>query len=686
MARELAALYAQLSALAVDLSLVIFADPRSIDGARILKTKTQIENLNRDLLPLLREQNSVETSSLSLEVEHLAKNIEDKLGELERSLRQRYSSREHFETLHLRPECHYHSTVTFQFYGGGLIDVNMCLINDVELLCKRLGSVFYCIGANEALSGLNRVLTFLSTLRGISPIPHPDLYVTSVPCVQCLREIELVPNQGSSLLAVLADRHCDHLCKKVRAEPIHGLFETELSQLGLKVTKRSDATQHGVRSSADQLRESSLAAIQDHNIFKRVSASIMELSNLIYWNAGQTGLQTGTENECSQMARLLTHEADMHEHRALITPKLSATHFYDCFRPDPIESLFCGGLFNSIDDTINALSRDCSVTFFQQANYTNVMRKQNELFTRLNSILRQGSAGSQKPATPSEPRTATVAATAASDVIKDAQYRKEQYMKKVARDGFKKLTECLQTQSAVLANALCMRVWGGVAYGEASELVNHFLLRRRFVALPWEARCRSDQILFENSKYIKNSLYSQRLSREHVEIITLQFYGLITGPLTRQSDLFPGPANVVLAQCFEAAGMLPHHKMLVSEMIWPQIQPKDWIDQTFNCFYQLPEGDLNAVQKSAWCFIRELVLSVALYNRTWEKTLRIFSLAREKLSISNLDVKGLTSGLYLTYEQDAPLVLISQNTGWIFKDLYALLYHHLQLSDGHDDN
>ncbi|AJE29646.1 ORF7 [macacine gammaherpesvirus 12] len=682
MARELAALYAQLSALAVDLSLVVFADPRSIDGDRVRKTKNQIERLNRDLLPLLREQNSMETSGLSLEVEHLAKNIEDELGALESSLTQQCSDTERFETLHLRPECRYHTTATFHFYGGGSIDVNLCLINDVELLCKRLGSVFYCIGANEALSGLNGVLAFMSTLRGISPIPHPDLYVTSVPCVQCLREIELVPNQGCSLLAVLADRQCDHLCKKVRAEPIYGLFETELGQLGLKITQRS-AAKRPVQTTADQLRESSLAAMQDHNIFKHVSASIMELSNLIYWNAGQAGLHTGNEHSCSQMAKLLTHEADMHEHRALIAHGRRAAHFYDRFRPDPIESLFCGGLFNSIDDTIDALSRDCSVTFFQQANYTNVMRKQNELFTRLNSILRRGGADSQKRTASSEPRTAPVAATAASDVLKDAQYRREQYMKKVAKDGFKKLTECLQTQSAVLADALCMRVWGGVAYDEASKLVNHFLLRRRFVALPWETRGGSEQVLFENSKYIKNSLYPQRLSREHVEIITLQFYDLITGPLTRQSDLFPSPANVALAQCFEAAGMLPHHKMLVSEMIWPQIQPKDWIDQTFNRFYQLPDGDLNAVQKSAWCFIRELVLSVALYNRTWEKTLRISSLARGETSIADLDVKSLTSGLYLTYERDAPLVLIAQNTGWIFKDLYALLYHHLQLSDGH---
>ncbi len=38
-------------------------------------------------------------------------------------------------------------------------------------------------------------------------------------------------------------------------------------------------------------------------------------------------------------------------------------------------------------------------------------------------------------------------------------------------------------------------------------------------------------------------------------------------------------------------------------------------------------------------------------------------------------------GLYLTYDSDRPLILLYKGRGWVFKDLYALLYLHLQMRD-----
>ncbi len=40
-----------------------------------------------------------------------------------------------------------------------------------------------------------------------------------------------------------------------------------------------------------------------------------------------------------------------------------------------------------------------------------------------------------------------------------------------------------------------------------------------------------------------------------------------------------------------------------------------------------------------------------------------------------------TDGLYLTYDSDRPLILLYKGRGWVFKDLYALLYLHLQMRD-----
>ncbi len=35
----------------------------------------------------------------------------------------------------------------------------------------------------------------------------------------------------------------------------------------------------------------------------------------------------------------------------------------------------------------------------------------------------------------------------------------------------------------------------------------------------------------------------------------------------------------------------------------------------------------------------------------------------------------------LTYDSDRPLILLYKGRGWVFKDLYALLYLHLQMRD-----
>lgn len=194
----------------------------------------------------------------------------------------------------------------------------------------------------------------------------------------------------------------------------------------------------------------------------------------------------------------------------------------------------------------------------------------------------------------------------------------------------------------------------------------------------WE-NCTKELISwFENSKYIKNLLYAQKLSQEYIDTLILTFYHLITGPLTLNNNYFPVPQNICLANCLDAAGVVPHQKLLITEMIWPTIKTKEWIDSHYNQFYTIRAEDLNSVQKQVWSYIRELVLSVSLYNRTLEKNLTIFSIS--DIQSQNIISSSYEDGIYITYEEELPLILIFKNKGWVFKDLYALLYHHLQLS------
>nr|WPM02672.1 ORF7 [Human gammaherpesvirus 8] len=692
MAKELAAVYADVSALAMDLCLLSYADPATLDTKSLALTTGKFQSLHGTLLPLLRRQNAHECSGLSLELEHLLENVADALTTLGVCTSRKLSPEEHFSLLHLDITCNKHRSVRFNFYGNWALELKLSLINDVEIFFKRLSSVFYCIGSGSALEGLGEVLRFVGKLRGISPVPGPDLYVSNLPCLECLQEVCLTPNQGTSLQAMLPDTACSHICTPACGEPVRGLFENELRQLGLQTPESIPTTpcQSRVRQD-DEIRQSSLMAVGDHHIFGEVTRSVLEISNLIYWSSGHSDATCDGDRDCSHLASLFTHEADMHKRRVDLagclgergTPK----HFFDCFRPDSLETLFCGGLFSSVEDTIESLQKDCSSAFYQQVNYTTALQKQNEFYVRLSKLLAAGQLNLGKCSTescPSEARRQLVGGDKPEEVLRDAKHRQELYLQKVARDGFKKLSDCIRHQGHILSQTLGLRLWGSVIYNEASALQNHFLHRAQFISLPWQDLTVDCPTRFENSKYIKNSLYCQRLGREHVEILTLEFYKLITGPLSKRHTLFPSPPNVTLAQCFEAAGMLPHQKMMVSEMIWPSIEPKDWIEPNFNQFYSFENQDINHLQKRAWEYIRELVLSVSLYNRTWERELKILLTPQSSLGFEEPKPAGLTTGLYLTFETSAPLVLVDKKYGWIFKDLYALLYHHLQLSNHND--
>lgn len=682
MARDLAAVYAQVFGFAMDLSLLTYTDPRVISRTSLEANKTRLEALHRTLHPLLMAQNKTEASSLSLELQHLLENTVDTLDQLVTRLASNLPPKDHFTALHLAPPCQLHQDLQLQFFGGS-ISVSLSLINDVEILYKRLNSVFYCLPVQSTLNFLDRVVSFLGKLRGISPIPQPDLFLSSVPCAQCLHECSVLPNQGENLCAMLVGADCSHVCRPVNGEPVKGQFENELKQLGLLEACPTPGPAREPTDPGLHVREASLETLNRYTIFQDITRPIMELSHLVYWNSGQNKVAEG-DTLVSEMAAEIEHNLAMHQARHALAGHLGAprpTHFFDEFGPQPLESLFCGGIFSSPEDTIAALKKDCASTFLKKANYQNILKKQNELFVRLNTLF-QSAAHADTAPDPSQATCSLNAPSSSEQIWADANARKEAYIKKVTKDGLKRLYACLESQGTILNNTLCLRVWGSVLYEESALLLNHFLFTSQFLALPWELCLAGTRQLFENSKYVKNSLYSHRLSKEHVDTLTLRFYNLLIGPLFRTSSFFPVPNNVTLAYCLDAAGVMPHQKVQITDLIWPDIEAKEWIDSSFNAYYNIRAYDLNKAQREAWRYIRELVLSVALYNRVWEKDLQIFSACDLHHTCLLSCPSNFSPGIYLTYEIEKPLVFIFRKKGWVFKDLYALLYSHLQLTGG----
>ncbi|ALE14720.1 ORF7 [Felid gammaherpesvirus 1] len=688
MARELAAVYSQIFHLAMDVSLLTYCDPRLINKNIFEQTITQMSRLISVLDPSLQAQNEMETSGLSLELQHIMLNTLTEMKSLYMYLTSfKDNPKKYFEELHLTQKCQRHLEVDVVFYGNCVKTCQLSLLNDIEIMFKRINSLFYCIPTDSGCKCISETIGFLGNLRGISPIPHPATYLTSVPCIKCYDEASMYPNQGECILTMLSsDVDCPHICQPVNADPIIGLFETELKKLSLVPNHIKKSSTIPV-SEKDKLTQMSVNTLKDHTIFEKVTTSILELSNLIYWNSNALqNTQEAAASDLSALANILTYEANMHEGRKTLAEHLKYTentnHFFDLFQPNHLESLFCGGIFYSLDDAIKALKKDCSQAFFKKSNYQALIKRQNELFVRLSKLLQNhdNSEGENSDHTKKHHLTSQPPETSTQRVLSDAQVRKEAYIQKITKDGLKNLNRCLETQGIILTNTLNLRIWGSTIYEIASVMKNHFLSRRHFMSIPWQNNTDGNDSSFENSKYMKNSLHLQKLSHEHIESLRAQFYEILTGPLSKSNSLFPIPSNVSLAYCIDASGMIPHQKLMLTEIIWPTIEPKDWIDFNFNQFYTFKSSDLNSIQKEALLFIREIVLSTSLYNQTWEKDLAVFPLTHLNTNYVERQPHDFKDGVYLTFEEGCPLVLVYSKQGFIFKDLYALLYCHLQLS------
>ncbi|AAC58058.1 transport protein [Alcelaphine gammaherpesvirus 1] len=675
MGQYLAALYSQIYGLCLDVSLVEFCKPTSLCLTKIADACNKVHKIHEYVSASLLQQNSLEACALSLELSHLLENLKTRLFFIYHAL---LDNPTYFSKLHSSVGlCDLHKKLNVQFYNECGIEVNLTLINDIERFLSRLNCVFYCLSSSSALLALKEALTFLGQLRGISPVPRTDIYITSSSCLECVLETSVVPNQGETLNELLLNHNCHHLVERVPPEPIKGLFESELQNLGLKVHIATDTIEQSVGKHEAVLQES-LAYLKAHTIFNNTPKQVLELSNLLYWNSGQNQ-PSDSGVKCSELSKIWSRENELQKYRPKLNNGEPPGHFFDLHSPQGTELLFCGGIFSSTHDTITALKQDCSNTFMKQTRLTGVAKRQNELFMRLSNILYGEEVPTKPKQTESALKTCDQSDASKNQVLQEAELRKEAYLNKLSKEGFRKLQACLSTHEEMLNSQLSLKIWGSVVYKQSATLLNHFLFRQSWVtqaSLPPSVNGSPEQ--FENSKFIKSSLYVKSLSREYLSTLRLHFFALITGPLTTQEGLFPSPPNVQLAHCLEAAHFMPHQKMLLNEMIKPTMEPQDWICSNFNEFYTIHETDLNGVQYECWKYLRELVLSVALYNITWEKNLCIY---RTDHSCPTACSSGIKEGLYVTYESHAPLILVYSNKKWIFKDLYALLYAHMQLAN-----
>ncbi|ADW24352.1 transport protein [Cricetid gammaherpesvirus 2] len=652
MSKNLAAIYAQVYGFCLDLSLVEFMESHSVKIQALKNNLRRIETLLEKILPALKQQNSTCPTSLTLELEHLLINSFYWC--------KNYLNGGAAKVGSSRPKGG--AKLQFCLYGSDIIMTCISTINDIDTLLKKLNTVFYCMSQASAINLLTELQTMLQDFRGISPIPYPDTYTLHSSCLECVHDAHVFPNQGSSFATMLQQNICYHLFPHLPYEPCPAGVESEPSP---------------APTTTEPLPDAPLASCH-HNIFSPVTTETIYLSTLLYWTANdyQTSENSPQEAKCSELSKIFTKEAARFTDWKVHVQKRNIpffNHYFCTTRPTPLQLLFSGGLCTSHCHIIDALKEDCTQAFLKKVQYSTTLTMKSELFHKLSQLL---SSHTTENHSLTENMT-SISSDFETKTLSDAEKRKQAYFKKLSTKGVRDLVECLNKQTSRLQDMLIPRVWGSLLYHEVALLMNHFISRKRLMSQIGDTHLPTEE-LQKNSTFIKTSMYGHTLNNDHLSSLAHTYYSLLVGPLEDQDVIFHTPLNIVLAQALDAAGWLPHQKHLIAFDVNSVQSPRDWIDPTFNKFYSFPKHCLTAIQKTAWRYIRELVLSVAAYNIIWERQLRVVPIrAQLPFPLENIT---RAPGVYLTFEEDAPLILVCQNGIKVFKDIYAMLYHHLYLS------
>lgn len=263
------------------------------------------------------------------------------------------------------------------------------------------------------------------------------------------------------------------------------------------------------------------------------------------------------------------------------------------------------------------------------------------------------------------------------NVTREVNVRKRAYLQKVSEVGYGKVIRCIKTQERLTSKLIDVNLVGPLCLDFISKLMNGFLYRSQYHQ-DQDVVDVGDQFTYDEHLYVVNNLIHKSLPVESLPLLGQQIYELCNGPLfTHCTDRYPLSHNVDMAYACDNAGVLPHVKDDLVKCAEGTVYPSEWMVVKYMGFFNFSDcQDLNVLQKEMWMHVRELVLSVALYNETFGKQLSIACL-RDELH-PDRDV-------ILTYNKEWPLLLRHEGSLYKSKDLYLLLYRHLSRPDESGD-
>nr|ADY62514.1 transport protein [Pan troglodytes cytomegalovirus 2.1] len=259
------------------------------------------------------------------------------------------------------------------------------------------------------------------------------------------------------------------------------------------------------------------------------------------------------------------------------------------------------------------------------------------------------------------------------NVTREVNVRKRAYLQKVSEVGYGKVIRCIKAQERLTSKLIDVNLVGPLCLDFISKLMNGFLYRSQYHQ-DQNVLDVGQHLTYDEHLYVVNNLIHKSLPVESLPLLGQQIYELCNGPLfTHCTDRYPLSHNVDMAYACDNAGVLPHAKDDLVKCAEGTVYPSEWMVVKYMSFFNFSDcEDLNVLQKEMWMHVRELVLSVALYNETFGKQLSIACL-RDELHPDK--------DLILTYNKEWPLLLRHEGSLYKSKDLYLLLYRHLSRPD-----
>lgn len=675
-------LCSKLNEIAFDLECMLFCDPAIIssDMTNFTKNGLIIVHLYKTLYDDILIQNDVFTFSVTLYAQVLLKVLFNKMLKIEMAITQYLidgDKLKYFNTVLTLNECLLHKDICITFNKKINMIVKLNTLNDIENMLCKINSIYGLLSPSNGLQICREILDFMGIMCGSCVVAPPETYYEYKTCIECYKELTMMPNQGHSIKRRLQGKMCNHLTVSKEIDNIEQHINTIEKDIKFEIGEISGLDEiirqiKGIFTLNNTNEIIYLSEVEDtlkkYNLFSIIPDAIYSLSDFTYWSkASENVVKTMTItmqqlNICHTLYRNLQDRLNEFLYGECSVDIFTINEKY----LNNEERLYIGSPFISPGRIIDMITT-ASIKNLENNPLFIRLTSDDEIHTRIKSIMDDLQLESQ-----SHKHERTVLDTTmkynTTNIQKEVNIRKKAYFQKMSEIGYNKIIACINEQKTLINKIVNINVFGSVLYDSLSKIMNGFISRKRYENIPTIDLDISAQ--YDDHLYIKNNLIQKKLPIEILPDLTQAMYQLLNGPLFNCNNAdFPLPTNICMAYSCDVANFLPHMKEDLVKCVEGTIHPNIWMSCEFGKFFYFDEiDDLNEMQKKLWNCIREIVLSVALYNDTFGKQLKIHRID---------DSECFDDGLIITYNIDKPLYLWINSLLYTSKDLYLLLSRHL---------